>query len=58
MIRVRQQNGGENMKRITVTVPEGYIKQLKEMVKKTGLTVSDIMRRALDMFYADFKKKK
>jgi 16S rRNA U516 pseudouridylate synthase RsuA-like enzyme len=58
MIRVRQQNGGENMQRITVTVPEGYSKQLKEMVKKTGLTVSDIMRRALDMFYADFKKKK
>lgn len=58
MIKVRRQNGGENMKRITVTVPEGYIRQLKEMVKKTGLTVSDIMRRALDMFYADFKKKK
>lgn len=46
------------MQRITVTVPEGHVKRLKEMVKKTGLTVSDIMRRALEMFYEDFKKKK
>ena len=45
------------MKRIDVTVSEVHIKKLKQMSKKGGLTVSEIVRRAIDLYYDQAKKK-
>ena len=45
------------MKRLDITVSEVHIKRLKTMAKKTGLTVSELIRRAVDDYWEKFKEK-
>ncbi|MGA2462803.1 MAG: ribbon-helix-helix protein, CopG family [Thermodesulfobacteriota bacterium] len=45
------------MKRIDITISEIHIKRLKTMVKKSGLTVSEIIRRAIDEYWEQFERK-
>ena len=45
------------MKRIDITVSEVHIKKLKQLSKKGGMTVSEIIRRSIDLFYDQAKKK-
>jgi metal-responsive CopG/Arc/MetJ family transcriptional regulator len=45
------------MKRINITLSEVYLKKLKTMSKKTGIAVSDLIRRAIDEYWEKFKKK-
>jgi len=45
------------MKRIDITVSEIHIKKLKTMSKKTGVSVSEIIRHAIDEYWDKFEKK-
>ena len=45
------------MKRIDITVSEIHIKKLKTMSKKTGVSVSEIIRHAIDEYWERFVKK-
>jgi predicted DNA-binding protein len=45
------------MKRINITLSEVHLKRLKTMSKKTGITVSDLIRRAVDEYWERFEKK-
>jgi metal-responsive CopG/Arc/MetJ family transcriptional regulator len=45
------------MKRIDITISELHIKRLKTMVKKSQLTVSEIIRRAIDEYWEKFERK-
>jgi len=45
------------MKRLDITVSEVHIKRLKMMSKKTGLTVSELIRRAVDEYWDRYEKK-
>jgi|GEM_PF-1021180 16S rRNA U516 pseudouridylate synthase RsuA-like enzyme len=45
------------MKRINITLSEVHIKKLKSMGKKTGLSVSDLIRRGIDLYWDRFEKK-
>ena len=45
------------MKRIDITISELHIKRLRIMAKKTGLSVSEIIRRAIDEYWERFEKK-
>jgi 16S rRNA U516 pseudouridylate synthase RsuA-like enzyme len=45
------------MKRIDITISEVHIKRLKVMVKKTDLTVSELIRRAIDDYWEKFERK-
>jgi len=45
------------MKRINITISDVHIKRLKTMAKKTGVTVSDLIRRAVDEYWDRFEKK-
>ena len=45
------------MKRIDVTVSEVHIKKLKQLTKKGGMNVSEVIRRAIDLYYDEAKKK-
>jgi len=45
------------MKRIDITVSEVHIKKLKDLSKKGGMTISEIIRRAVDDYYEKTKKK-
>jgi hypothetical protein len=49
--------GRGKMKRIDATVSELHIKWLKTMAKKMGLSVSEILRKAIDEYWQKFKKK-
>ncbi len=44
------------MERINITVTKDHVKRLKAEAKKTGLTVSEIIRRAVDEYLAKEKK--
>jgi len=44
------------MKRINITLSEVHLKRLKTMSKKTGLSVSDLIRRGIDDYWEKFKK--
>jgi metal-responsive CopG/Arc/MetJ family transcriptional regulator len=46
------------MKRIDITISELHIKRLKTMVKKTGLTVSELIRRAVDEYWEKYREKR
>lgn len=45
------------MKRIDITISEVHIKKLKQLSKKGGMTISEIIRRAIDLYYDETKKK-
>ncbi len=45
------------MKRIDITISEIHIKRLKQLSKKGGASVSEIIRRAIDLYYDQTKKK-
>ena len=45
------------MKRIDVTVSEVHIKKLKQLGKKGGMSASEVVRRAIDLYYDQAKKK-
>jgi predicted DNA-binding protein len=45
------------MKRINITLSEVHLKRLKTMSKKTGITVSDLIRRAVDEHWDRYEKK-
>ena len=45
------------MKRINITLSEVHLKRLKTMSKKTGITVSDLIRRSVDEYWEKFEKK-
>jgi len=45
------------MKRIDITISEIHIKRLKTMAKKTGVSVSEVIRRAVDEYWEKFKEK-
>ncbi len=45
------------MKRIDATISEIHIKRLKLMAKKMGITVSEILRRAIDDYWEKFQGK-
>ena len=44
------------MKRINFFLPEQQIAKLKGYVKSTGLTMSEILRRALDEYFDKHKE--
>lgn len=39
------------MKRVNYYLPENQIKRLVELSKRTGLSMSELIRRALDEFF-------
>lgn len=45
------------MKRIDITVSEVHIKKLKTVSKKTGVSVSEIIRHAIDEYWERFEEK-
>ncbi len=45
------------MKRINITISDVHIKRLKTMSKKTGITVSELIRRAVDHYWERFQVK-
>ncbi len=46
------------MKMITIYLSEGQIKLLKELSKRTGLSVSEHVRRAVDIYlYMEHKER-
>jgi metal-responsive CopG/Arc/MetJ family transcriptional regulator len=45
------------MRRIDITISEVHIKKLKRLSKEGGMTVSEIIRRAIDLYYEETKKK-
>jgi metal-responsive CopG/Arc/MetJ family transcriptional regulator len=45
------------MKRIDITISEIHIKRLKTMAKKTGVSVSELIRRAIDDYWEKFERK-
>ena len=45
------------MKRIDITVSEVHIKKLKQLSKKGGMNASEVIRRAIDLYYDEGKKK-
>jgi predicted DNA-binding protein len=45
------------MKRVNFTISELEIKRLKVLSKKTGLSASEILRRAIDEYWEKFEKK-
>ena len=45
------------MKRINFCFPEQLIEKLKKLSKDTGLTMSEIIRRALDDYFDKHKDK-
>ncbi len=44
-------------KRINFYLTEVEVKRLNEMSKKTGLTASEIVRRAIDEYWEKFERK-
>jgi hypothetical protein len=51
-----QRTEGAKMKRIDATLSELHIKWLKTMSKKMGLSVSEILRRAIENYWKKFEK--
>ena len=45
------------MKRIDITISEIHIKKLKQLSKQGGMNVSEVIRRAIDLYYEQTKKK-
>jgi predicted DNA-binding protein len=45
------------MKRMNFYLADMQIKRLKALQKKTGLPLSDILRRAIDEYWERFEKK-
>jgi 16S rRNA U516 pseudouridylate synthase RsuA-like enzyme len=45
------------MKRINITLSEVHLRRLKIMSKKTGIAVSDLIRRAVDEYWEKFERK-
>jgi predicted DNA-binding protein len=45
------------MKRVNFTISEVEIKRLKVLSKRTGLSASEIIRRAIDEYWERFEKK-
>ncbi len=45
------------MKRVNFTISEVEIKRLKVLSRKTGLSASEILRRAIDEYWERFEKK-
>ena len=45
------------MKRIDITISEVHIKKLKQLSKQGGMNVSEVIRRAIDLYYEETKKK-
>jgi metal-responsive CopG/Arc/MetJ family transcriptional regulator len=45
------------MKRIDITISEIHIKKLKQLSKQGGMNVSEVIRRAIDLYYEETKKK-
>jgi len=45
------------MKRVNFTISEVEIKRLKVLSKKTGLSASEILRRAIDEYWERFERK-
>jgi predicted DNA-binding protein len=45
------------MKRMNFYLADSQIKRLKAIQKKTGLPLSDILRRAIDEYWERFEKK-
>ena len=45
------------MKRVNFTISEVEIKRLKILSKKTGLSASEILRRAIDEYWERFETK-
>jgi len=45
------------MPRVGLYLTEPQIKRLKEISKKTGLAVSDLMRRSLDDWFEKYEEK-
>jgi predicted DNA-binding protein len=45
------------MKRIDITISEVHIKRLKTLAKKTGVSVSEVIRRTIDDYWEKFKEK-
>lgn len=44
------------MKRIDITISEVHIKKLKQLSKKGGMNVSEVIRRAIDEYWEKFQK--
>ncbi len=45
------------MKRVNFTISEVEVKRLKALSKKTGLSASEILRRAIDEYWEKYKEK-
>lgn len=46
------------MKRTNITLTEGLQNQLRGLSKETGLTISDLIRRAIELLVEKYKKEK
>lgn len=47
-----------SMKRTNYYYPEQLLKRLKEAKKKTGLTVSEMIRRGIEMYLSSLNKRR
>ena len=54
---VYQVGGLIMMKRIDITISEVHIKKLKQLTKKGGMNVSEVIRRAIDEYWEKYEKK-
>jgi metal-responsive CopG/Arc/MetJ family transcriptional regulator len=45
------------MKRIDITISDVHIKKVKQLSKKGGMSVSEIIRRAIDEYWERLEKK-
>jgi predicted DNA-binding protein len=45
------------MKRVNFTISEVEMKRLKVLSKRTGLSASEILRRAIDEYWGRFERK-
>lgn len=41
----------KEMKRINITISDIHIKMLKVLSRKLGLTISDVIRRAIEIYH-------
>jgi predicted DNA-binding protein len=51
------ERGDRMAKRMNFYLTDVEVKRLNEMSKKTGLTASEIVRRAIDEYWERFEKK-
>lgn len=44
------------MKRLSITVPKPLEIKVRDLSKETGLTISDLLRRAIELYIKNYDK--